>query len=100
MYKKSSIFLAVMFYVLFLMGVAFTEEGQARQHFKNVEVTVRHGDTLWDIASLCKAKNEDVREVLDRIYKVNDIRGRSIRPGEKIVVPAQKQIEVVALQGY
>ena len=93
MYKKSLIFMAVMLYMVFIMGMAFTEEGQASQSFRNIEVTVYHGDTLWDIAAHLKANDEDTREVLNRIYRFNDLRGKSIKPGDKIIVPVQKQFD-------
>lgn len=99
MYKKSLIFLTVMLYMVFTMGMVFTEEGQASQSFKHIEITVYHGDTLWDIASQFKTNEEDTREVLNRIYQFNDLRGKAIKPGDKIMVPVQKHSGDIRVAG-
>ncbi len=62
-----------------------------KEEFTFVNVVVRKGDTIWDLSKSFAAKNEDVRIVVDRIYKVNKIQDSSIRPGQSLVVPVQKE---------
>ena len=64
-------------------------------------VHVSKGDTLWSIASKRTAKDEDVREVLDRIVKANklDVR-KHIQPGQKLIVPTRQQTINKALAAH
>lgn len=50
------------------------------------EITVRPGDTLWDIAK-SEDTGRDLREVVFEIDKVNGLSGRMIQPGETLRIP-------------
>lgn len=52
-------------------------------------VVVRSGDTLWTIASRWAEEGEDVRTMVYRIQRVNDMEGNKLQPGQKILVPAR-----------
>ena len=55
------------------------------------EVTVKSGDTLWDIASRSTASNVDVREVVHTVKELNNISDSgNLTPGTKIKVPVYK----------
>jgi hypothetical protein len=49
-------------------------------------VVVEPGDTLWSIASGV-AGTADVREVVDRIQQLNDLRGTVLIPGQVLELP-------------
>lgn len=49
-------------------------------------VTVRAGDTLWEIAEE-HAEGRDVREVLHDLVVLNDLQGQSVEPGMQLVLP-------------
>jgi hypothetical protein len=49
-------------------------------------VVVQPGDTLWSIASGV-AGTADVREVVDRIQQLNDLRGTVLIPGQVLELP-------------
>lgn len=52
-------------------------------------VTVHYGDTLWTIARrYCDPRN-DVREVVYRIRRANDIDSSELRAGMQIHIPAE-----------
>jgi hypothetical protein len=57
-----------------------------------VEITVLPGDTVWAISGGFAAAGEDIRAVVERVYKENRLdAGRVIRPGQKLVVPVRKE---------
>jgi nucleoid-associated protein YgaU len=53
-----------------------------------VSYQVQAGDTLWDIAGARSDPGEDVRSVIGRIKKLNDLTGSSIRQGQVLLLPA------------
>lgn len=48
---------------------------------------VRHGDTLWSIASALSPET-DPREVIDEIERLNPRASSFLVPGEQLVVPS------------
>ena len=55
-------------------------------------ITVHTGDTLWDIASDWSGKDEDIREVIMRIQKENQLTGSNLSVGQQLVIPVRKKI--------
>ncbi|MDR3349265.1 MAG: LysM peptidoglycan-binding domain-containing protein [Acidaminococcales bacterium] len=59
--------------------------------FERVEIIVLPGDTVWAISAGFAAGGEDIRAVVERVYKENRLgAGDAIRPGQKITVPVLK----------
>lgn len=50
-------------------------------------VVVNNGDTLWNIASRFTGEKEDVREVMYRISRANDLNAKYVYPGQVLKVP-------------
>jgi hypothetical protein len=50
---------------------------------------VRPGETLWGLARGLVGPEGDPRPVVDRLISLNHLPGGSIRPGERLVLPAQ-----------
>ena len=62
-------------------------------------ITVHTGDTLWDIAADWSGKDEDIREVILRIQKENNLKGSNLAIGQRLVIPVRKKVaDVVAEQ--
>ncbi|MGZ3505200.1 MAG: LysM peptidoglycan-binding domain-containing protein [Vulcanimicrobiaceae bacterium] len=55
------------------------------QHFTTV--TVRPGDTLWQIAAAHTDSAADVQETIDRISEVNHLQAGALQPGEQLRIP-------------
>ena len=55
-------------------------------------ITVHTGDTLWDIASDWSSKDEDIREVILRIQKENNLTGSNLSVGQQLVIPVRKKV--------
>ena len=80
------------------MIFVWSEGETAYDNIKNVHVTVYRGDTIWELGKHFAADNEDVRLVVERIYKANKIDANFIlKPGEKIIIPVRKDIMEIRL---
>lgn len=53
-----------------------------------VSYSVQAGETLWQIATGVAQPGEDVRDVVQRLQDLNNMRDGSLTAGEVIVVPA------------
>ena len=89
--KKKSLPIKEVVTSLLVIGFIFTiwaaDLGSPEYEVTSTEVvTVRSGDTLWNIAFTVKA-NVDIRRIVDDIRAINDIDPGDLRPGMKIEVP-------------
>ena len=50
-------------------------------------VIAQKGDTLWDIAAKHNYADRDVRAVVDKIMRANDMHSADIRVGDRINIP-------------
>lgn len=75
----------LMLSALFQPAQATTGEPVTAQGDRLVEVTVAHGDTLWELAEHY-APERDVRDTVALIQKHNSFDGALV-PGQKLVVP-------------
>lgn len=48
---------------------------------------VRAGDTVWDIAA-AESEERDPRPLVDAIVALNGLEDASVRPGQRLLVPA------------
>lgn len=67
-------------------GVAAADGGETPVAPLEV-VTVGHGDTLWELAESI-APDEDPREVIADIVRLNGLDGAVVQPGQKLALPA------------
>jgi LysM repeat protein len=51
------------------------------------EVTVVTGDTLWGIAKVHAPKNQDIREYIYQIQKINGLKTSVLHNGQKLILP-------------
>lgn len=57
-------------------------------------VTVQPGDTVWGIARRVSGDDADLRQVVHSISQLNQLENAQIRPGQALLVPARRQLEV------
>lgn len=55
--------------------------------YRNYSVTVVSGETLWEIAGRHTEPQEDVREVMHRISKANNLKSKFVYPGQVLKIP-------------
>lgn len=76
--------------LMFILGAA-NNQAQASDSVTGVqtqEVTVYAGDTLWSIASTIRP-DQDVVETMLQISELNELDGKTLRPGQMLSVPVQ-----------
>lgn len=81
-------------YVLAITCVIYAAAGSVFAEpavYRNHRVAVAQGDTLWEIAARHTERKEDVRVVVDRIVKANNIQNAHIYPGQILQVPIRVQ---------
>lgn len=57
---------------------------------------VGEGETLWEIAGYYMAeqdKTRDIRELIDDITEYNNLHGKSLQAGQKIIIPLEKEVK-------
>ncbi|WP_427338722.1 cell division suppressor protein YneA [Caloranaerobacter sp. DY30410] len=72
------IFISALFRIGKVYSVTYTQ-------YINVEV--KAGDTLWDIARKNNSNKEDIRKLVYKIMELNDLDTAKIKPGDIIKVP-------------
>lgn len=56
---------------------------------KYTKVIVYPGDTLWSIASNHNESKADIRKIIHKIRKANNLDSAVIMPGQELVIPLQ-----------
>ncbi|MCK4258333.1 MAG: LysM peptidoglycan-binding domain-containing protein [Halanaerobiales bacterium] len=51
------------------------------------EVVVVQGDTLWSIAKTYNSSDNDIRELIYYIKKINQLTTAQIHPGQTLFIP-------------
>ncbi len=74
------------FAVLFLGGNHAKARPEAVQKYYT-SVTVQNGDTLWSIAQEYAPEYTDVRDYMDQLIRINELRKTdSLQPGQSLVI--------------
>ena len=84
---------------MFSGGFTYVTVSASPEIYEKQVITVHTGDTLWDIAADWSGKEEDIREVILRIQKENNLKGSNLAVGQRLVIPVRKKVaDVVAEQ--
>ncbi|KNF08913.1 LysM domain-containing protein [Gottschalkia purinilytica] len=85
---RFTIFLTLSSLILFiLLSNIFNINVYSKKVDKHKEVVISDGDTVWQIAKKFNNNNEDVRIMVNRIIRANDLKNQFIKPGDTIKVP-------------
>lgn len=80
-------------------GFTYMTVSASPEIYEKQVVTVHTGDTLWDIAADWSGKEEDIREVILRIQKENNLTGSGLSVGQRLVIPVRRTVsDVIAEQ--
>ena len=52
-----------------------------------ISVSVSSGDTLWKLAASHNPTNKDIRSLVYKIKKLNNLSSDTIHSGDKILIP-------------
>lgn len=84
--KKGVVYIIILLFVLnFTTILAKNKKQEDGVKFK--EVQIEYGDTIWDIAKNNMSKDEDIRDYIYQIRKINNLDTANIYPGKVILVP-------------
>jgi hypothetical protein len=84
----SLIALIILSAILSYFAGLFMSEALVQPEF--ITKTVASGDTLWSIASQYNDSDEDIREVVYRIRKENNLDNATIYVGQELLIPIKK----------
>lgn len=80
-------------------GFTYMTVSASPEIYEKQVITVHTGDTLWDIAGEWGGRDEDIREVILRIQKENNLTGSSLAVGQQLVIPVRKKVaDIIAEQ--
>ena len=83
---KSKVFVTSLICILAISIVAiWSINAHAAQPKEHQILTVRQGDTLWNIAQAHRG-NTEIRKYIYNLQKLNDI-GSNIVPGQELLLP-------------
>jgi nucleoid-associated protein YgaU len=52
-----------------------------------MEITVQHGDTLWNIAGKYMAETNDIRRAVYTLCNINEISAHELKAGQTLRIP-------------
>ena len=78
-------------------GFTYMTVSASPEIYEKQVITIHTGDTLWDIAAEWGGRDEDIREVILRIQKENNLTGSNLAVGQQLVIPVRKKVaDVIA----
>ena len=84
--RNRSIFIALLIFTFIFS--AFISTGATATKISDTEtIHISSGDTLWDIASSCNTNGDDIRDIMDDIIKLNNMKTAQLNIGDKLLVP-------------
>lgn len=82
-------FCLLIFIILIMRAVAFSAVSEDSSIVLK-EIMVRSGDNLWNIAEEYAPRGSNYQVFISRLEEINDIESALIYPGEKLLVPVNK----------
>lgn len=79
--------MVIVILVIIFINVINLVHTDASVEFTSIEVEVREGDTLWDLALRHNSTDRDVREIIYEIETLNNIGENCIKPGDILEIP-------------
>lgn len=86
-FLKFFIILMIIFLLSVLLTIIFTLITSGDNNKDYNYYTVKKGDSLWSIAVKHYGNEIDLRKIIYRIKKINNLNNPLISPGEKIILP-------------
>ena len=85
--------LFIAFLIVFTVMVSNTILGlnsaSSLTHQEYLEITVQHGDTLWNIASKYMPESKDIRKAIYTLCSLNEISAHELRAGQILLIPVK-----------
>lgn len=81
----------ILFSIVFMM-LYVSKEALSTNIVNYTETYIEEGDTLWQIAANQQQnnkyyKNKEIREIVNNLKKVNNLKNSNLSVGQKIIIP-------------
>lgn len=87
-YFRFTVFLSILALILIvILSNILKMNVKASESIHVKEVQIASGDTLWSIASKEKLENEDIRNYILKIRKLNNLKDPNLKVGSIIKLP-------------
>lgn len=83
--------------IIFISCAGYSNSQKTEVKMENISITVRSGDTVWGLAEQFKGEQEDIREVVARIYNFNSLTGKVIKAGDSLIIPVSQKVRTEML---
>lgn len=90
--KNSFSFILIGIILLFSLMLVYNPPGEESARY--IEVEVKKGETLWKIAKEYVDEDMNTAELVASIEEVNQMNGRMLQSGERIMIPLEKEAAV------
>ena len=85
--KMAFLILSTIILAVFITGIVMAQDMNSNE-VNYVQVIVKEGDTLWNIAKPFYNGKNDFREFIDDIRELNNLEQAIIYPGQTLNIPA------------
>lgn len=76
--------LALILIPILLVQIPVSAQGTEEEY---LQITVKQGDTLWNIAETHKPKGQDIRKFMYQIERLNELETLVLQPGQVLLIP-------------
>ncbi len=84
--QNRTMFIALLIFT-FIFSTFIATGATASKVASTATLYITSGDTLWDIASSCNTNGDDVRDIMDDIMKLNNMKTAQLHIGDEILIP-------------
>jgi cell division protein YceG involved in septum cleavage len=88
---RSRFTLFIAFLIVFIVMVSNTFLGlnnaSSFTQQEYIEITIQHGDTLWNIARKYMPENNDIRKAVHTLCNINEIYAHELKAGQILLIP-------------
>ncbi|RQD77982.1 MAG: LysM peptidoglycan-binding domain-containing protein [Candidatus Syntrophonatronum acetioxidans] len=86
--KRIILFIFLIVMILFSISLGYGQKVEEKKEGSSyLIVTVREGDTLWNIACEHGSKGKDIRSIVHKIRQINQLESPVVYPGQQIRIP-------------
>lgn len=85
--KRFYSFLSVLAIIAFFLLLGFKVNAKEVCSIKMETVYVDSGDTLWSISKKFVSQDMDIRQYIDDVIKLNNLKSVIIKPGQLLYMP-------------
>ena len=90
--SRFSLFIAFVIVVIVMISNTFLglNDASSLTQQSYIEITVQHGDTLWNIANKYMPENKDIRRAVYTLCRINEISAHELKAGQILLIPVNK----------